>query len=116
MGIKRVITKYDLGTKKPFGWGLAYWDYSIMEGYLYPIPINYIVWFFRETYFKLTETPKGIKEKAWAEGYQAGVSDTWDIREEEVEKRVYKKIRRDMIQELLQDYLGELTKIWCDDD
>ena len=39
------------GERIPILYGLAYWDYARAQGVFYPIPINYIVCYWRRFYW-----------------------------------------------------------------
>ena len=96
-GIKRFIGLREISPayECPIGWGLAYWDYMYMKGYIYPIPFNWIIWLIREAYHILRNTPTGLKDKYWREGYETGVHDAYEIREKDIIKLIGERHEHD---------------------
>lgn len=82
--MKITFRKYAVeGEYAPWGYGMGYFDYSSGRLVLYPIPLNWIIWAFREIYFRLMVTPIGIQKTigtqqyadGWVHGYHEGFEE-----------------------------------------
>ncbi len=73
----------DLNYVLPFGYGYCYYDFQTNKDICYPLFINWIVWLFREIYFRLarpfdSKIDKEIQNsynKGWLNGYENGQND-----------------------------------------
>ncbi len=63
----------DAQYKPPKGYGIAYYRYDCYKVVCYPLGINWIVWLFREIYFRILYAPKGIEHKSYNIGYNDGL-------------------------------------------
>jgi hypothetical protein len=59
--------------KPPLGYGICYWRYDIPVAVCYPLILNWVVWFCRETYFKIAYgIPHGFPEDVYKAGIEEG--------------------------------------------
>ncbi len=69
----------DLNYVLPFGYGYCYYDFQTNKNVCYPLIINWIVWLFREIYFKVAR-PFNSKinqeiQNSYSSGYLKGFED-----------------------------------------
>ncbi len=67
--------EFRLGEAAEWYWGLAYHDHIRRVAVCYIIPLNWIVWIFREIHWKLRSTPPSTFDKMYSTIYQKGWDD-----------------------------------------
>jgi hypothetical protein len=84
--IKKIITRKAImeGEKIPTFYGVAYRDFAMMQAVCYPIPLNWVVRWGRELYFRLSNPEtNGLEDaihKAYGRGFDNGVASArYDI-------------------------------------
>ena len=75
--MKRTKLQIMHGDLIPWGWGIAYYNYTSTTAIILPIPINWLVGWSREAYFVLAQGPRSRREEqirkiAFEEGRKSG--------------------------------------------
>ena len=84
MRIRKTIPfKDSIGKIFPWYWGVAYVDHLSAHAVFYIIPLNWIVWIFREIYFKSRFTPQDTLERTYLKGFQDGFHQGCELNEKD---------------------------------